>query len=374
MKIGIMTYHRAENYGALLQAYATMTYLRGLGHDVSFVDYWPKYHSDYFQLFPWHQFKKRSYLGRITFGVQLLLWAIPRFIRKKRLRSFIYDNFGVTTKPLYTNDYCKTEKFDIVVYGSDQIWRKQHLGGVDFDAWYFGSENVQAEKKIVYAGSMGVVDTTAQDNAYVQKMMKNFSEISVRESDLQSYLARLGISTSLVVDPVFLLSKEQWLHVANKHTGNKGKYILFYNLLNTRESMLFAKRLSKEQHLPILEINKRMTFKHIGEKCIMTASVEEFLQLINDAEYVVSNSFHGVAMSLILEKQFYAVGMHKKSNRVKSLLQSTGIPERYIESGSYYTPGQTIDYTEVSKVLHQLSNDSKLFFQQSISEYDGAKG
>lgn len=366
MKIGIMTYHRAENYGALLQAYATMTYLRGLGHDVSFVDYWPKYHSDYFKLFPWQQFKKRRPLGKIAFAVHLLFWAIPRFIKKMRLRAFMHDHLGLSSKPLYTNDKCKTKKYDLVVYGSDQIWRKQHLGGVDFDAWYFGAENVQADRKIVYAGSMGVVDTTAQDDEYVQKMMRNFNAISVRESDLQSYLAGLGISTSLVVDPVFLLSKEQWWHIANKSAGNKGKYILFYNLLNTRESELFAERLSKEKHLPIREINKRMTFKHVGSRYIIKASVEEFLRLINDAEYVVSNSFHGVAMSLVFEKQFYAVGMRTRANRVKSLLQRLEIPEHYIECEFCFTKERKIDYQKVNRLKSNLVHESKRYLLQSI--------
>lgn len=366
MKIGILTYHRAENYGALLQAYALKTYLQNLGHEVSFVDYWPKYHSDYFKLFPWQQLYKRSYLSKIIFGVKLILWAIPRYIRKKRFKTFMQEKLGLPMVPQYTNNNIKTENYDVVVYGSDQIWRKQNLSGVDFDDWYFGSDNVFADKKVVYAGSMGAIDTSVRDSEYVQKMMKNFCAISVREYDLQSYLVGLGISASLVIDPVFLLSKEQWMNVTNKFVGDKTKYILFYNLLNTPESKLFAKRLSKEMHLSIREINKKMTFNHIGKRYHMMASVEQFLQLINDAELVVSNSFHGVAMSLVFEKQFYAVGMGQKSNRVKSLLQLIGISERYIESGSAFSPNQLIDYKEVGNVLQTLSNKSKLFIQESI--------
>ena len=86
MKIGVLTYHRAENYGALLQAYATKTYLQGLGHEVSFVDYWPKYHSDYFRVFPFEKFKKGNI--RVKFGLlwRETLWSIFRAIRKKQAR------------------------------------------------------------------------------------------------------------------------------------------------------------------------------------------------------------------------------------------------------------------------------------------------
>ena len=210
MKIGILTYHRAENYGALLQAYAMKTYLRGLGHDVSFVDYWPKYHSDYFRLFPWHQLYNCSYLGKIILGVKLILWAIPRYIRKKKFQTFMQEKLNLPIIPQYTDADSQTDNYDVVVYGSDQIWRKQNLAGVGFDDWYFGSDNVISNKKVVYAGSMGTIDVSHQDNEYVQKMMKNFCSISVREKDLQTYLAGLGVTASLVIDPVFLLSKEQY--------------------------------------------------------------------------------------------------------------------------------------------------------------------
>lgn len=366
MKIGILTYHRAENYGALLQAYALKTYLQYLGHEVSFVDYWPKYHSDYFKLFPWQQLYKCSYRSKIILGVKLILWVIPRYIRKKRFQTFMQEKLGLPMLPQYTNNNKKTENYDVVVYGSDQIWRKQNLSDVGFDDWYFGSDNVFANKKIVYAGSMGAIDASVKDSEYMQKMMKNFCAISVREYDLQSYLVGLGISASLVIDPVFLLSKEQWMNVTNKFVGGKAKYILFYNLLNTPESNMFAERLSKEMHLPIREINKKISFSHIGKRYHITVSIEEFLQLINDAELVVSNSFHGVAMSLVFEKQFYAVGMRQKSNRVKSLLQSIGISERYIESDSIFFSNRSIDYNEVGNVLQTLSNKSKLFIQESL--------
>lgn len=365
MKIGILTYHRAENYGALLQAYAMKTYLQSLGHDVSFVDYWPQYHSDYFKLFPWQQFRKRSFLRKVIFLFQLIIWAKTRIIRKKRFQKFMYEMLELQKNPQYTNDNDKTENYDIVVYGSDQIWRKQNLGGVGFDPWYFGEENIQANKKVVYAGSMGTIDVTTKDNEYVQKMMKNFSTISVREKDFQTYLEGLGVSSSLVTDPVFLLTKEQWRRIETKSNINE-KYILFYNLLNTPDSKQFAEHLSQIKNIPIREVNKRMSLCYRGKRYISTASVEKFLQLVDGAEYVVSNSFHGVAMSIIFQKQFYAVGMHQKSNRVKSLLQSLGICERFVEKNTMRIQDQNIDYHIVNTALGTLINRSKLYIQHSI--------
>jgi Polysaccharide pyruvyl transferase. len=357
MKIGILTYHRAENYGALLQAYAMKTYLQSLGHDVSFVDYWPKYHSDYFSLFSWSRFMKAPIKGKILILMNVTVWLLPRYIRKKKLQMFMYEKLGIPALPLYTDMKSITNRYDVVVYGSDQIWRKQNLGGVGFDSWYFGSENVVATKKIVYAGSMGTIDTTAEDDSYIKKMMNNFNSISVREQDLKLYLQRLDFESSLVVDPVFLLSAEQWRNVAVK-SKQKGNYILFYNLLLTPESSRFAEKLSAKKNLPIVEITKTMPISRLGGKFVTTTSVPEFLGLIDGAEYVISNSFHGVAFSIIFNKQFYAIGMRNKANRVISLLRSLGMESRYIKDDRLDDISISLIQKEGDGILNSLVRDS----------------
>lgn len=367
MKIGILTYHRAENYGALLQAYALRTYLQSHGHEVSFVDYWPDYHANYFKVFSWNRFMAASWKGKIEYLLGATVWLCPKLTRSKQLQRFIHERLGVSGNPRYNEKTQATEHYDVVVYGSDQIWRKQNMGGVGFDDWYFGAENVVADKKIVYAGSMGTVKTTPADEAYIKKMMQHFQAISVREADLQEYLKSQGVESKLVIDPVFLLSKEQWLSVADQEKKKKEKYILFYNLLNKQESVLFAEKLSKETGLPIKEINKKKSFKHLRKRYISKVSVEEFLQLMHDAEYVVSNSFHGVAFSLILHKQFFAVGMRERANRVKSLLDNAGIPERYLEdtyvSLTHVCP---INYKRIKQILDGVIGESKSYLSRNI--------
>lgn len=369
MKIGILTYHRAENYGALLQAYALSTYLRNLDNEVSFVDYWPQYHSDYFKFFSWRRFKSTSLKGKTEYLLGATLWLCPRMIRKKRLQCFIKHELGISGKPQYTEKTKATEHYDVVIYGSDQIWRKQNLGGVGFDDWYFGADNVVADRKIVYAGSMGTVKSMPADDVYIKQMMENFCNISVREADLQKYLQTLQIPSTLVIDPVFLLTKEQWMNVAAPKSNKGEKYILFYNLLNKPESITFAEKLSKKTGLPIKEINKKLSLKHLGKRYISTASVNEFLRMILDSEYVVSNSFHGVAFSIIFQKQFFAVGMGEKANRVKSLLNSAGIIERYVvDAGGSILSLNHIDYQMVLNNLKMVVGDSIHYLSNSIEQ------
>lgn len=365
MKIGILTYHRAENYGALLQAYALMHYLKVEGHDVSFVDYWPQYHSDYFKLFPWQQLKNNRKKNQIKFILKLILWSVPRYVRKRRFQRFMQTRLFLRKHPCYSDNDSTKEQYDLVIYGSDQIWREQKLGGVGFDDWYFGSENVRSRRKIVYGGSMGAVIDPHQYDCYFKRMMKNFCSISVRELDLQNYLNEIGISSTNVIDPVFLISKNEWEQLYKKSTKSN-KCILFYNLLNTPESKAFAERLSKEKKLPVRELNKQMSFSHIGKRYIFTASVEQFLQLIGSAEYVVSNSFHGVAMSIIFQKQFFAVGMGHRANRVKSLLSNLNISERYVEDAYVEVLNKSIDYNIINLRLQEIIEESKSYLKESI--------
>lgn len=367
MKIGILTYHRAENYGALLQAYATKTYLGSLGHEVSFVDYWPQYHIDYFKLFSWRRFLAGSIQTKLAMLTGITVWGIPRYCRKRQLQRFMQQHLGLSPKPQYTHVGDKTERYDAVIYGSDQIWRKQHLGGVEFDDWYFGSDNVQSGRKIAYAASMGKQETTEKDDDYVKRMMQNFSHIAVRETSLQDYLYQLDVPSAVVADPVFLLTKEQWLQLAQP-TGKRKDYILFYNLLNTSESTRFAKALSKQTGLPVIEVTKRLSLLHIGGNYVRTASVEQFLGLLSGARYVVSNSFHGVAFSLIFGKQFWAAGMGEKAGRVTSLLASVGIGQRYVETA--FQPAllkDTVNYENVSVLLKTLVTSSEKYLKTSLN-------
>ena len=366
MKIGILTYHRAENYGELLQAYATKTYLESLGHEVSFVDYWPKYHSEYFKVFSLKAFMRSSLKNKLVKLNRLLLMGRALYQRKRTMQAFMFNQLELPEHPKYEDCGLVTEEsYDAVIYGSDQIWRKQNLGGVGFDDWYFGSDNVRADKKIVYAGSMGKIDTDAQDDSYIRTKMSNFYRISVREKDLQDYLTKLNVSSIQVADPVFLLSRQDWDKLVIPQC-KKGKYILFYNLLNTQESIAFAKQLSRKSDLPIYEITKKTSVFSSKSHLINNASIGEFLGLLKDAEYVVSNSFHGVAFSIIYEKQFYAVGMEGKANRVVSLLESVGIADRYIHSQRDGLSASEIDYEKTKTLLKSIIEQSKDYLSRAL--------
>ena len=371
MKIGILTYHRAENYGALLQAYALRTYLAGLGHEADFVDYWPDYHRRFFELFSWRKFRESSLRGKMVLLYYTLFWHQARRRRQQNLQAFMHETLGLPLQARYRSEHDIVKEFDVVVYGSDQIWRRQRMPShPGFDLWYFGSDNVQA-RKIAYAASGWDCKSlpTEDEKKVLRKHLLGFKAISVREDSLKEWLASLGIQAQMVCDPVFLLGKEAWLSLANKTSEQPAyqHYILVYNLLGQTSTVNFAHRLSKEKGLPIVEVNKKYVPFTGGRRYCRTARVEHFVSLLAHADYVVSNSFHGVALSIIFEKQFFAVGMGPRAGRVTSLLNSLHIPERYTDVWRQVPP---IDYTAVNPLLADMVRGSSTFIEDSITKHE----
>ncbi len=366
MKVGILTYHRAENYGALLQAYALYTFLRNEGYDVEFVDYWPEYHVKHYRLFTLDGLSHGSLKNRVKYCLFNLFWYIPKYVRKRRLTDFMRDRLNLGNIIAYSSDDVTTSKYDVVIYGSDQIWRRQRIHKNEFNQWYFGSPNIVAKHKMTYAASMGVIHNSIEDDKLIQKWLENFERLSVRETDLKQYLQKLGFDSKLVIDPTFLLSMDEWRMLYKKK--NQKRYILYYNLLHSEESTTFAKRLSSQKKMPVIEINMSLNINNIfSSRYVSCASVEHFLQLIDNAEYVVSNSFHGVAFSLIFRKQFWAVGMGEKANRVISLFEQAGLTERYIKADNKQVElDDVIDYDGVYKRLSPWIADSKSYLLEFL--------
>jgi len=359
MQIGILTYHRSQNYGAQLQAYALQTYLDSICCEVFMVDYWPEYHKDLYRYQSFNKVKLFESKGfsKLTYLVRSAILFLHSWCRHRATNRFVESFFHLSNKPSY----------DILIYGSDQIWRKQHCEICpSYNPVYFGDSNYQAKYHIAYAASMGKNEATGEDDTYLKGWLAKFTSISVREIDLQDYLVhKLNLSASLVSDPVFLLSKEQWFNILPKKRAHKNAYIFVYNIANCDKINYIARRLSIEKQLPIVEyygyVNKIRTGNNFD-----TAGADEFLQQIRDAEYVVTSSFHGVALSLRLEKQFYFATISELANRTVSLLNLMEIEDRDLSHTNDITFEDNIDYCEVSTRVEKYANASRMWLKNTI--------
>ncbi len=360
MKIGILTFHRSQNYGALLQAKGLQDYLKSKGFDVSFVDYWPDYHEEMYKPFSWKKFLKLSFLRKGWYVFKFLFTYVRLSKRRKRTQKYV-DTFLNISKSRY---------FDVVIYGSDQIWRKQHQPTYDyFNPVYWGEGYVDTPKKIAYAASMGEIEIdTKEDVDYVANHLKNFDAISIREVDLIDRLNKeFGIDYKQVCDPVFLLSKEQWLAHVNKKYVPQFKYILYYRLQAMKETDNMVKELVSKTGYKVIEMRSYMPLMHYGKRYRLTADAQEFISLINGAEYVVTSAFHGIAMSIVFEKQFFFTSQKHQANRVASLLDTLGLQDRFADGYQNEVNLQdVIDYTRVKQKLMPFADFSRKWILKQI--------
>jgi hypothetical protein len=342
------------------------TYLRGLGHEAEVIDYWPNYHAEDYKLIPY--FNAQSFKEKIK-SILLLSIGYPTILRRSRqYKKFIRDQFNLFDKPRYINiEAVKQAEYDVVVYGSDQIWRRSnYLLFKGFDEIYFGSYLSAALRKISYAASMGVINLQEEDLVFLKRMMNNFDAISVREAELKKVLEVVtGHEISLVLDPVFLLDKEKWNTLIPERKIHE-KYILLYQLISSVESTKLTNKLQGYYGYKVIEIQGRVNSLLYGNRYKQTESPMEFLSLIKNAEFVVSTSFHGAAFSLIFEKQFYAVGMGNNSGRILTLLSSLEIENRYLQNSEDVNIKEAIDYNNVNKKLKDNRENSIVFFKNAL--------
>lgn len=368
MKIGILTFHRAHNYGALLQAYALLTYIKSLGHNVEIIDYWPDYHNEDYKLIPY--FKAKTLKGKIK-SLLLFIIGFQRIIKRSNgYKQFIKEKFNLSKKPQYTYEKgMLNAEYDLVIYGSDQIWRRSNYPLFKgFSDVYYGAYPTSVNQKITYAASMGIIDISNEEKTYIKTSLKNFNSISVREKKLKELIESFTNNpVSLVLDPVFLLSKSNWSELSIK-TLNKysKKYILFYQLNPSKEAIDLTNEIKAYYGYDVVEIRGRVEPLLFQKRYYQTGNPTEFISLVNNAEIVVSTSFHGVAFSILFEKQFYTLGMNNNSERVRSLLDQLGISNRFIKNNIDIDYSKGIDYSSVNAKLEVLKKESQNYLIKAI--------
>lgn len=369
MEIKTITCHDVYNAGARLQAYALMTYLNSLGHHTQIIDFKPDYLTRGYALWTRHH-KLNFFPANIAYGLFRLPGKLAfRWSRRKGL----YDDFSrmhmsITEKEYRTNEELKINPplADLYFAGSDQIWNPLFPNGKE-PAFYldFAPESaIKASYAASFAGDALSEDVKALMAGYISQL----DMISVRESTGIDILKDLGIERGVhVMDPVFLLSKEHWLSLAEQSkqtTDKQEKYLLVYDFENSIQMSQLARKIAKERSLKIYSFFSN----DYCDKSLYQSGPLEFMLYINSAELVLSNSFHGTAFSIILEKDFLVLRRKENLNaRMTDLLSAMELTHRLIDTevdeGIATKP---IDYTEVNDKSRLYVEQSKYYIQDVI--------
>lgn len=361
MKIGILTYHRSHNYGAILQAIGLRMYLEGIGHEAYFVDYWPQYHRKMYKVFPSLHTQGLSIRGRISGFLQDLCLFPSKYRRIQKFRDFINQ---------YIDPYClpMTEYFDCVVCGSDQIWRKQTGLKGKYNSIYFGGGNIDVGYYISYAGSMGEINLSNDDEAILKDLFSNFKAISVREENLAKTLIAKNIVKDLTVvaDPTILLGSDKWNELLESSKFSiKGRYVLYYKLMYDSFNDKVIKQFADSHDLQLITLEGNIRIEDYFNGSITNADPLEMLSLIANADFVFTSSYHGLVFSLLFHRQVVCAFKHNK-DRAISLLSYLDIPERLIDKSSTI-PSSSIDYCKVEKRLEELAQASRDWLEINLT-------
>ncbi|MBQ3008154.1 MAG: polysaccharide pyruvyl transferase family protein [Oscillospiraceae bacterium] len=354
MIIKTITCHDVYNVGASLQAYALSAYLSKLGHQVEIINYKP-YYLKHYQLWG----VKNPKYDKPVVGLLYNLAKLPgrlkeRFSqRKKAFDSFTKEYLPVTKTTYQNNDELKQANLDadIIFAGSDQIWNTIFQNGKD-PAFYLDfapADSVCAS----YAASFATEDIDENYKEKISEWLRNLNHVSVRETSGVTILNNLGITTAQqVVDPVFLLSKTEWEALLKDNIPTE-KYLLIYDFDENIEMNAKAVELAQSNGWSIYS----MFPNSICDKCFFDDGPLKFVELVKNAEMVISNSFHAVAFSIIFERQFVLYERKEKINtRMRDLLKGLGISMN----------GENIDYKEVDALLQSQISSSKKYIDKVI--------
>lgn len=359
MKIGILTYHRSQNYGALLQALALLMTLKENNHDVSFIDYFPKYNRKMYAIFDIDEFRRLTLKRKIKFFLKFLMIFPYRYLRRLNFNKFIKSYITPNCKPL-------TENFDCVVYGSDQIWRKQPYIN-NYNSMYFGKNDIATKLHISYAASVVELPKHIDDKNDFLELISNLNSISVREYHTKEFIEQnSNLRVRVDLDPTLLLSGEQWLNYFKLKRIVLNKYILIYDLQDDFGTPTFSyaeiQKIADQNNLQIVRLRaKTSAFNSKNDR--HTDGPIEFLSLIYFAEYVFTSSFHGLIFSLLFERQVYC-SFPKNALRAKSLLSALGISDRFLEPQSIIpSRNKNIDYQKINKLLNEMRQNSLSYLE-----------
>lgn len=335
MKTGILTFHNADNYGSVLQAYALKSFVEGLEGvtECSIVNFMPPNQEKLYAVY----LKNNSFRNVIK---NLRAFCFRKLLkdRKKTFKEFRQRRLYINQE---ASEFTSVEDrrlsdFDAMIVGSDQIWNPRSS---DFSLFYFVPEF--KGKKIAYAPSFGngTINDFEKNNLReaVGNALKAFDSVSTRESSGISIIEQLsGKKAITVMDPTLLIG-DKWNEVASDY-GKNEKYIFFYAIDYNPEAIEMVKRISKITGLPVKVIfSSNRVYRTLGKgfDWVKATSPEDFLGLVKNAQLVLSSSFHGTAFSVIFRKRFYALEAHRngieyKDQRIHNLLSKINLEERII--------------------------------------------
>lgn len=354
-KVGIATYIKSNNFGSVLQALALQDFIDKAGYDARIIDFLDMnlIHNKIMKLLVFVNssvcFLKNPCLV-IDFIKAKKMHAKEKSFASN-LKNNVFKKFCENNLKYDSSNYFVNRNFAAFVCGSDQVWKLTVPG---LHAFFFLKFAIP-QKRIAYAPSFGCDYLPKYNKARLYSYLKSFAYISVREKSGRELLKReLGWDVLQVLDPVLMVGKTYWQEkMKSIKSFVKGKYILCYFLNNSSCGEELAIKLSEKIGCKIIYVDNSNKSVDIVDNCYPTPL--EFVKLIDEAEYVVTDSFHGVAFSIVMGTNFYVVKREYiiedgQQTRIDSILDMLGLEDRLVESSVNFNK-DTICFKKINSIL-----------------------
>lgn len=369
MKVALLTFHTAANYGAALQAYALQKALDERGFENEYINYQNNHRVNAYSI-SYHvisSIRKGDIKGAVKY-----LFGFPFLgIRKLRFNSFYRKRLRSTKEVFKTSNEAKklNAEYDKFIVGSDQVWNWKNNGG---DHSYLLSFVKDNEKKISYSSSFGIAEIPKDLREIYQTYLSQIRYLSVREKHGIELVYNLtGRKPELVLDPVFLLTKEQWMEIADSKRITDSFIFSYTNKANQLEDFMANTQLDLNGRF-IYKLSRNISVKDFIQpniKVKYSMSPSNFLSVVRDAQLIVSASFHCVAVSIIMNKPFVAIltGNKGKDERLLNILSLLDLTSRiYHDNMTMEEVAAPIDYEIINKKINELKLSSLDYLMDAL--------
>ncbi|MDD3174781.1 MAG: polysaccharide pyruvyl transferase family protein [Herbinix sp.] len=366
-RVGMTSFHESTSFGGTLQCVALQHVIKGMGYEAEFIDFRRN------ECIALHSNKKNTIKQNMIAFSQALDNALHK--QDKIIVRDLFNEFKAKTISIGTTLYSdidalygKPPIYDVYLTGSDQVWNP-YSSFLKVYGLGFAETN-----KIAYAASIGVSEIPDSKKQYMTDNISGFEAISCREIEgcnaLEQLLNRPVIN---VLDPTLLIDKQEWSKISTAGSVVKEKYLLCFFLGSLSYSRQIAKKIAREHNLRIVMIpgspKDMLRFGYLVKGC----GPSEFLNLFMNADFICTDSFHGTAFSINMNKPFYSFcrrGYNERTSyisRIVDLLQLLGIEDRLVYPDSNIDNNiLPIDYESINKALDEERKKSRDFLRRAL--------
>lgn len=385
-KVAIVSCYFMKNYGSVLQAYATQKILDdfeieneticidGLNKEIKNAKL--KYFFN--KMFDSDVVKNKFTVVKHKICEKLNYHG---FKDKMNVRNYAFEEFNSKFKlsKVYSSfDELKKEctNYTDVLVGSDQLWLPSNIAA-DYYTLNWVSDNIN---KISYATSFGVSSLEKKYEHLSEKFLKRIDHLSVREQSGKELIRKVsGIEAEIVCDPTLLFTAEEWMEIQKNETIIPGKYIFCYFIGNNPEQREFVRKLKSYTGYKIVALQHIDEYiksdENFADEAPYDITPGDFINLIRNAQYVCTDSFHGSVFSILNSRKFFTFRRFKQNRKVStnsrldSLFDLLGLQDRLLSSDENIEKclRKEINYNKVHEKLDALREDSKKFLKESLS-------